>query len=564
MPDHADRRDDRHACGPPIRAFRRMGNPRRFACANAIAGVVLARRFVLMFALVLASTRAGAAVFDEPIRFPSPPQANGTVSDLRVSAAAGTALLVWAESTTEVGAPSLLWLARSADFGRTWSPPAPLRAPAVRGRLPVVAGDGLGNWLVAWIDDTVRVSRSNDDGVRWTEPSDLGLAASDLRVASAEPGAWVLAAITARPVPGTMATDTLVMVSRSSDGGHTWGEAVQLAEARNVPTPRPSYHGPLALSLAIRGDAAILAWAEVSNVGGHPATGAAVAFLSSDGGRAWTRLVLPTVAGLAPTVACDAETGWAIATKFGGVVPPDPGSGSGPAIESAFSTDDGETWQAAARIDDRIFGTPPPGPGLTAAGAQTWVAAWATFTTVASEVAIAHRCGAGVSWSPVLRVPEALSDVQVVGRNGEILVVGRAAYPDRVVVIHGDSSAYCVGCDDGDACTADEGDVEVGCTHLPKPMALLARAAADAAKRGCAGDLSARAPLRRLRRAVHAVERAVQHPKRRAPLVDRGEARTRRAARRLAKLRARLARECVTALDEAVAACTLALECAGR
>jgi hypothetical protein len=518
----------------------------------------------LALALLLTSTPAVAAVFDDPVRFPGPPEANGTV-DPTLAAAGATALIVSAESTTDVGAPSRLRFVRSADFGRTWSPPAPLREPEVAGRLAAVAGDGLGNWLVAFVDDTVHVSRSNDDGITWTAPADLGLAAGDERVqvAAAEPGAWLLARITSVPVPGSNATDTLVVVSRSGDGAQTWGDVVELTRARNAPMPRPDYHGPLGISLATRGGIAVLAWADVDMLGGHPSTGTVVAFRSIDGGRAWAPVTLPTLEGLAAAVARDDGKGWAIATEFGGFVPPDPGPGRSPAIQSAFSTDDGGTWLAASPLEDRIFGT-ARGPGLTAAGMGTWVAAWATFTTQSSELAIAHRCTGSEAWSPILRVPETLSDIQVVGHDDEILVAGRAAYPDEVVTMRGDTSAYCAGCDDGDACTLDVGDVEVGCVHTVAATSPAARQAAEAAKVHCAGEKPTRGAIKILRRAARSALRAESHPRNHRRLVRRAEARTRHAARKIAEIRDRIPAGCANDLDAAVAACMLAVECVSR
>jgi hypothetical protein len=435
--------------------------------------------------------------------------------------------------------------------------------PEVLGRFPTVAGDGIGDWLAAWIDGTVRVSQSSDDGKTWAEPLDVGLTAGQVEVAAVAPGTWLLAAI--RGVPNGAGSDTLVVVSRSSDGGHTWGGAVELARATNAPTPRPTYHGPLAISLASRAGVAVLAWADVVMPGGlNPWIGSIVAFRSTDAGSSWTPLVLPTIDGFAPTVAANDGGGWSIATKFGGLVPSSPGGAQTPQVQGAYSTDAGETWQATIPVDDRVFYTPPPGPGLSAAGVDTWVAAWSTFTTDASGLAVAHRCGSGASWSPVRRFPDPLADVQVVGLEDEILVVGREAYPPEIVAMRGDTSAYCTGCDDGDACTIDVGDAEIGCVNSPTSMAPAAQVAAETARVGCAGESSVRVATKRLRRAARAALRAESHPKKGPRLVHHAEARTRRAARRVAALRGRLSPECVTALDAAVAACTLALDCAGR
>jgi hypothetical protein len=55
---------------------------------------------------------------------------------------------------------------RSADYGATWTAPAPLHALA-DGLQPRTATDGAGTWVAAWIDGSpvgVKFSRSTDDG----------------------------------------------------------------------------------------------------------------------------------------------------------------------------------------------------------------------------------------------------------------------------------------------------------------------------------------------------------------------------------------------------------------
>jgi hypothetical protein len=513
--------------------------------------------------LLLAATRATGVVFEDPLRFPGPSAVDGVVSDPQLAAAGLTAVIIWTESTTEVGAPSSVRFARSGDFGRTWSPGAALRLPEVLGRSPAVAGDGSGSWLAAWVDGTVRVSPSNDDGITWAEPLDTGLTASDVEVAAVTPGTWLLAAI--RDVPNGAASDTLVVTSRSSDGGETWDDPVGLTRATNAATPRPSYHGPLAISLASRTGVAVLAWADVVMPGGvNPWEGSIVAFRSTDVGSSWVPLALPTIEGFAPTVAANDGGGWSIATKFGGVVPSTPPGGRTPQIQSAYSTDAGKTWQATSPVDDRVYYTPPPGPGISAAGADTWVAAWSTFTTEASGLAVAHRCNSGAAWSPVRRFPEPLVDVRVAGRDDEILVVGREAYPPEVIAIRGNTSAYCTGCDDGDPCTIDGGDLEIGCTHTSASMAPDAQDAVDGARVSCAGEDSLHRAIKRLRRVANALLHAEKRAKGSTRLVRRAQARTQRAARRVASVRERLSTECAVAVDSAVAACTLALDCAQR
>jgi hypothetical protein len=455
--------------------------------------------------------------------------------------------------------------ARSGDFGRTWSAVALLGVPQVRGSSPAVAGDGVGSWLIAWIDEggLVRVSHSSDDGVSWQQPVDVGLTATEVAVASAAPDIWLVAAISA--VVSPLGTDTLVVVSRSVDSGSTWGSPVEFTRAHNTPTPRPGYQGPDGLALAAGAGTAVLAWAKRYVSGGRVDFGPITAFRSTNAGSWWRPLSLPPLEGLLPTVATNGSGGWAMATNFWR--PTDSPPSIPHQIPSMYSTDDGETWQAAETIVEGDVGLYAPGPGLAAVGTDTWVVAmWDRITGGPTGLGFAHRCGAGPSWSPLLDVPDTgWSDFQLVGSEGDgVLLAARSQPLAGVVVQRGDTSAYCTGCDDGDACTIDEGDAEVGCSHTTTRMAPGAWEAAENAKSVCARQRRARVAIKRLRRTAHAALRAETSAKSVPRLVHRAEARTRRAARRVAALRERLSTECATALDAAVAACTTALECAGR
>lgn len=164
--------------------------------------------------------------------------------DFPDTAAAGTTTICAWDATRLPGAPANnlneIGLSRSTDGGATWSPAFGIGdAPNGHDRLPNLASDGNGNWLLAWNsnqdlagtagpDDDIYFARSSNDGVTWSAPAHLNTDASsdsvqdvNVVIAGSAAGTWV--AVWRRTNP-----DADVQIARSIDGGITWSPSTAL------------------------------------------------------------------------------------------------------------------------------------------------------------------------------------------------------------------------------------------------------------------------------------------------------------------------------------------------
>lgn len=169
----------------------------------------------------------------------------------------GTWIAVWDTwPLTDVGYGEDIdvFIARSTDKGRTWSDPAPLNSNASTDfgddRVPRVATDAKGSWLVVWTsndplqgighDEDILVARSADNGITWTDPVPLNSDAFtdddlvlDLRhdsspqLATDGNGVWVAVWwFIDQSFSGSKGSD--VQFARSTDNGATWSKQATL------------------------------------------------------------------------------------------------------------------------------------------------------------------------------------------------------------------------------------------------------------------------------------------------------------------------------------------------
>lgn len=160
----------------------------------------------------------------------------------------GTWLSFWRHG----GGEADIYFSRSTDNGATWSVPAPLHGNFLTDTglddSPRAAGDGNGNWVVAWYSSdnlggsipnsgNIFVSRSADDGVTWSAPTYLNSNAptdttyeqdTGVSIATDKLGHWVAAWHSESTLGGTIGSDPDILVARSTDNGATWTAAAPL------------------------------------------------------------------------------------------------------------------------------------------------------------------------------------------------------------------------------------------------------------------------------------------------------------------------------------------------
>jgi len=147
-------------------------------------------------------------------------------------------------------------VSRSEDHGATWTAPVALNTNAAEDSgndlVPHVSTDGAGHWVAVWHstddlggtigpDEDILVSRSEDNGVTWTDPAALNTQAdSDSpvdgswsldglpQVANDGKGHWVAVWESTNSLGGTVDHDTDILVSHSEDNGATWSDPAAL------------------------------------------------------------------------------------------------------------------------------------------------------------------------------------------------------------------------------------------------------------------------------------------------------------------------------------------------
>ncbi len=249
-----------------------------------------------------------------------------------------------------------LMILRSTNGGRQWQTVEVIDA----GHGPTAVGfdletDGTGTWILTWIDESLWVSVSNDDGAHWSKPRMLAgeVVCTDCRqdaryarveLANDGSGRWLAVFASRRHAADRFGHDADVFVVRSDDRGRTW----------TGPAP-------------IHADAAV------------------------DGSR-----------DADPSVATDGSGRWLVA--WTSHRPVAPGDDLDADVLLAMSTDAGATWSGPVPIDADPGSRLDWAPHLAANGHGVWMLTWNSSDLDADErfpvnrillAAADARCGDG-------------------------------------------------------------------------------------------------------------------------------------------------------------------------
>ncbi|MFC1734494.1 hypothetical protein ACFL1X_00140 [Candidatus Hydrogenedentota bacterium] len=214
----------------------------------------------------------------------------------------GNWVAVWM-SNEDLGGIGTDWdvlVARSADNGATWTPPAPLNSDAGtdsnNDHQPHIVTDGAGNWLVEWVewstnndyggtnDYDVITARSKDNGATW--PSQAFLASNSgggSHIATDGHGMWMVAWISDDDIGGTIGTDEDILFSRSANNGVTWSTPAPVNADAATDARDESF-----IKLATDGSGNWLALWDVYNDLGGESDADVFMSRSTDSGVTWT------------------------------------------------------------------------------------------------------------------------------------------------------------------------------------------------------------------------------------------------------------------------------------
>lgn len=353
------------------------------------------------------SEPAGAVGFDPNVRITdgSSPSPHQVEPSLAVDAA-GRLFVGWKEAETEEGQGASVGVSRSLNGGATWS------ANVLMDRLykfqtdPWLALDESGRLYFARLEFSearfqrqgVAVSRSDDGGVTWgpiADADDLSVAFVDKSsiATSADGRAYVAYTF----VDATGATiEGGIRVTRSVDGGVTWSSGVRINDA---------LHNSLGAVLAAGpGGTVVAAWwdSTAANL---------LSDRSPDGGTTWGADVRVNAVGA--SAKGSSVNPWAIplptiaTTSLGTIlVAFAEGPGADLDILIAQSSDGGATWSRPVRVNDDRSGREQWQPALAVGPDDTVHLAWLDNRTGNYNVFYATSRD-GRRWSSNLRVTDA-------------------------------------------------------------------------------------------------------------------------------------------------------------
>lgn len=338
-----------------------------------------------------------------------------------VAMSGGNAVAVWVGDA--YGTP-VIQSASSVDGGVSWSTPTStpqgadtpdLSAGGAADVAPQVAMSGdtaVAVWaLTTGGFDVVQTAHSSDGGVTWSDPTSTPTAStpnlSDPAANAYAPqisvsgqnavAAWLL----------DMGGLDIVQVAYSIDGGATWSDPTS-TPGRAIPAISADNENALSPAIAMSGSAVVATWYSDT-------TGLVSVARSADAGATWTYPTGVPSGAVAPALSAageDAALGRVSISGSTAVVVWKRSNGTNYVIQTAFSTDSGDTWNNPTSTPIGS-GT----PDLSAAGedandisismdGDTVVALWTRSNGVVDVTQTVRSANGGITWTSPTSTPQ--------------------------------------------------------------------------------------------------------------------------------------------------------------
>ena len=297
----------------------------------------------------------------------------------------------------------------STDDGDTWGPLGPVNNDAAtdggEDSRPVVATDGLGTWIVAWQSDEDRGSGvdfdvfyaiSTDNGATWSDPAvaSAGSASPDRfpAIATDRAGDWVVAWVT------ETLSDRDLAYSQSQDNGATWSAPAALNSNAAGDSGDDG-----SVSIATDGVDWVAVWHSNDDLAAVVGTDRDIfTARTTDPAAGWGALDVVNSNAMAamvrddsPDVATDGAGTWLAVWSSEDSQADTIGTDSD--ILTAVSVDGGATWSDAAPIDGdaRADGLPDEAPAVAIDRFGTVRVVWARETAPGDNDIVTAASGAG-------------------------------------------------------------------------------------------------------------------------------------------------------------------------
>jgi Neuraminidase (sialidase) len=415
-------------------------------------GLGLAFALVLALAVLAGGTPAYAWSYPAALNTNAATDSGIDFSPQVTTDGAGNWVAVWESNDSlggTIGGDFDILVARSTDYGATWTAPATLNTNAATDSgddvEPQVTTDGAGHWVAVWMsldnlggtiggDGDILVARSTDNGATWTAPAALNTnAATDSgldwypQVTTDGGGNWLAVWMSLDNLGGTIGEDYDILVARSTDNGATWTAPAALNA--NAATDSGWDEDPQVTTDGAGNWLAV--WDSNENLGGTIGTDYDILVArSTDNGATWTApAALNTNAATdsggdaAPQVTTDGAGHWVAVWSFGHFYPPNTWEEKN--ILVARSTDNGATWTAPAPLNTNAATDSGwnVDPQVTTDGGGNWVAVWQSAENLGGtigtddDIQVARSTDNGATWT----APAALNTNAATDSGGDWL-----------------------------------------------------------------------------------------------------------------------------------------------